>query len=114
MRKLHEPNTDATQSLVLWVSFLPTFQTLQWRQSRHKLQSTDNFIDAIKTVQMPDDHKLVFFEVKSLFTSIPLQLALDCAKTAINKSPYQPLLPTDDLMGLLHLCLNLNLLSVQR
>ena len=34
------------------------------------------FIDAIKTVQIPDDHKLVSFDVKSLFTSIPLQLAL--------------------------------------
>ena len=34
-----------------------------------------------------------------------LQLALDCTKTAINKSQYQPPLPTDDLMDLLHLCL---------
>ena len=73
--------------------------------SRHKLQSTDNFIDAIKTVQIPDDHKLVSFDVKSLFTSIPLQLALDCTKTAINKSHYQPPLPIDDPMDLLHLCL---------
>ena len=55
--------------------------------------------------QIPEDHKLVSFDVKSLFTSIPLQLALDCTKTAINKSPYQPLIPTDDLMDLLHLCL---------
>ena len=74
-------------------------------ESRHKLQSTDNFIDAIKTVQIPDDHELVPFDVKSLFTSIPLQLALDCTKTAINKSAYQPPLPIDDLMDLLHLCL---------
>ena len=56
-------------------------------------------------VQIPDDHKLVSFDVKSLFTSIPLQIALDCAKTANNKSPYQPPLPTDDLMDLLHFCL---------
>ena len=74
-------------------------------ESQHKLQSTDNFIDAMKTVQIPDDHKLVSFNVKSLFTSIPLQLALDCTKTAINKLPYQTPLPTDDLMDLLHLCL---------
>ena len=74
-------------------------------ESQHKLQSTDNFTDAIKTVQIPDDHKLVSFDVKSLFTSIPLQLALDCTKTAINKSPYQPPLPTDDLMDLLQFSL---------
>ena len=74
-------------------------------KSRHKLQCTDNFIDAIKTVQIPDDHKLVSLDVKSLFTSIPLQLAFDCTKTAINKSHYQPSLSTDDLVDLLHLCL---------
>ena len=76
-------------------------------ESRHKPQSTDNFIGAIKTVQIPDDHKLVSFDVKSLFTSVPLQLALDCTKTTINKSPYQSPLPTDDLMDLQHLCLTL-------
>ena len=29
-------------------------------ESRHKLQSTENFIDATKTIQIPDDHKLVY------------------------------------------------------
>ena len=74
-------------------------------ESRHKLQSTENFIDAIKTVQVPDGYKLVSFDVKSLFTSIPLQLALDCTETAINNSTIELLLPTDDLMELLNLCL---------
>ena len=105
--KLHKPNI----SMLPIVSFCesPTYQLSKHLtnilkpltdKSRHKLQSLDDFIDAIKTVQIPDDHKLV-----SLFTSIPLQLALDCTKTAINKSHFQPLLPTDDLMDLLHLCL---------
>ena len=66
-------------------------------ESSHKLQSTENFIDAIKTIQIPDDHKLVSFDVKSLFTSIPLQLALDCTKNAIKNSV--------DIMDLLNLCL---------
>ena len=70
-------------------------------ESRHKLQSTENFIDAIKTIQIPDDHKLVSFDVKSLFTSIPLQLALDCTENATVELP----LPTDDIMYLLNLCL---------
>ena len=73
--------------------------------SRHKLQSTENFINAIKTVQIPHDHKLVSFDVKSLFTSIPLQLALDCTVTAINNSTFKLPLPTNDIMDLLNLCL---------
>ena len=42
--------------------------------------------------------------MKSLFTSIPLQLALDCTETAINNSTIELPLPTDDLMDLLNLC----------
>ena len=74
-------------------------------ESRHKLQSTENFIDAIKMIQIPDDHKLVSFDVKSLFTSIPLQLALDCTENAIKNSTAELPLPTDDIMDLLNLCL---------
>ena len=74
-------------------------------ESRHKLQSTENFIDAIKTVQIPDDYKLVSFDVNSLFPCIPLQLALDCTATAIKNSTTKLPLPTDDLMDLLNLCL---------
>ena len=108
--KLHKPNIPMRPIVSFCGS--PTYQLSKHLtnilkpltdKSRHKLQSTDNFIDAIKTIQIPDDHKLVSFDVKSLFTSIPLQPALDCTKTAINKSHYQPPLPTDDLMDLLHL-----------
>ena len=79
--------------------------TVLTNKSRHKLQSTENFIDAIKTVQIPDDYKLVSFDVKPLFTSIPLQLALDWTATAIKNSTTKLPLPIDDLMDLLNLCL---------
>ena len=68
-------------------------------KSRHKLQSTENFIDVIKTAQIPDDHRLVSFDVKSLFTSIPLQLDLDCTERAIKTSTVKLPKPT------LNLCL---------
>ena len=46
------------------------------------------------------DHKLVSFDVKSLFTSIPLQLALDCTENAIKNSTVELSLLTDDIMDL--------------
>ena len=81
--KLHKPNI-LMQPIVSFCGS-PTYQLSKrltnilkplTDKSQHKLQSTDNFIDGITTVQIPDDHKLVSFDVKSLFTSIPLQLAL--------------------------------------
>ena len=75
-------------------------------ESRHKLQSTEDYIDAIKIpIQIPDDHKLVSFDVKSLFTSIPLQLALDyCWTTTTYRRHYGPTQPLFDF----------DVLSVQR
>ena len=117
--KLHKPNIPMQPKVSFCGS--PTYQLSKYLtnvlkpltdESRHKLQSTENFIDAIKTIQIPDDHKLVSFDVKSLFTSIPLQLALDCTENAIKngylKNPTVELpLPTDDIMDLLNLCLTL-------
>ena len=60
----------------------------------------ENFIDAIETIQIPHDHKLVSFDVKSLFSSIPLQLALDCTENAIENSTVELPLPIDDIMDL--------------
>ena len=43
--------------------------------------------------------------MKSLFTSIPLQLTLECSENAIKNSTVELPLPTDDIMDLLNLCL---------
>ena len=68
-------------------------------KSRRKLQSTEDFINATKTVQIPDGYKLMSFNVKSPFTIILLQPALQCTETAILP------LPTEEIMDLLNLCL---------
>ena len=110
--KLHKPNIPMRPIVSFCGS--PTYQLSKYLtnvlkplkdESRHKLQSTENFIDAIKTIQIPDDHKLVSFDLKSLFTSILLQLALDCTENAIKNSTAELPLPTDDIMDLLNLCL---------
>ena len=45
------------------------------------------------------------FDVKSLFTSISLQQALDFTENAIKNSTVELPLPTDDIMDLPNLCL---------
>ena len=87
--------------------YLTTILQLLTDKSRRKLtwQSTEDFINATKTVQIPDDYNLVSFDLKSLFTSIPLQLALQCTETAILQSTDPLPLPTEDIMDLLNLCL---------
>ena len=106
--KLHKPNIPMRPIVSFCGS--PTYPLSKYLtnvlkpltdQSRHKLQSTENFIDAIKTIQIPDDHKLASFDVKSLFTSISLQLALDCTENAIKNSTVELPLLTDDIMDLL-------------
>ena len=70
--KLHKPNIPMRPIVSFCGS--PTYQLSKYLttvlkpltdESRHKLQSTENFIDAIKTVQVPDNYKLVSFDVKS-------------------------------------------------
>ena len=61
-------------------------------KSSRKLQSTEDFINATKTVQISDDYKLVSFNKKSLFTSIL-------------HSTDPLLLPTEDIIDILNLCL---------
>ena len=76
------------------INFIDAIKTVQTRNG------DVNFIDAIKTIQIPDGQKLVSFDVKSLFTSISLQLALDCTENAIKNSNVELPLPIDDIMDL--------------
>jgi len=88
--KLHKPGTPMRP--IVSFCWSPTYINCPgtWRPltdiSRRKLQSTENFFDAIKTVHTWRLPKPVSFHVKSLFTSIPLQLALQCTETAVQQS----------------------------
>ena len=106
-----QPQGTLSQCSVTWFpmevrqlsKYLTTILQPLTDESRHKMQPSENFINAVKTVQIPHDHKLVSFDVKSLFNGIPLQLALDCTETATNNSTFT--LPANDIMDLLNLCL---------
>ena len=83
--KLHKPNIPMRPIVSFCGS--PTYELSKYlttilkpltNESRHKLQSTETFIGAIKPIQIADDYKLVSFDVKSLFTSIPLGSRLHC------------------------------------
>ena len=65
--KLHKPGIPMRPIVSFCGS--PTYQLSRYLttilqpltdKSRRKLQSTEKFIDAIRTVQIPDDYKLVF------------------------------------------------------
>ena len=112
--KLHKPQIPMRPIVSFCGS--PTYQLSKYltsilqpltNASRHKLQSTVDFINAIKTIRLPDNYKLVSFDVKSLFTSIPLQLALDCTEALLDSTDTDTTLPmpTCEIMVLLKLCL---------
>ena len=73
--KLHKPNIPMRPIVSFYGS--PTYELSKYlttilkpltNESRRKLQSTETFIDAIKIVQIPDDYKLVSFDVYSTST----------------------------------------------
>ena len=110
--KLHKPQIPMRPIVSFCGS--PTYELSKYltnilqpltNKSQHKLQSTETFINKLKTIQIPDNNKLVSFDVKSLFTSIPLELALVCTETVITNTTDVLQLPTDDIMELLELCL---------
>ena len=105
--KLHEPGIPVRPIVSFCGS--PTYQLSKYilqpqtDKSRHKVQITENFIDAIKAYRYltTTNCRLLTWDH---FTSIPLQLALQCTETAIQQSTVKLPLPTEGIMGLLNLC----------
>ena len=48
-----------------------------WANSEYTVTSTKDFIEKIKNVKVSDGHQLILFDVKSLFTNVPLQKTID-------------------------------------
>ena len=45
--------------------------------SEYTVTSTKDFIEKIKNLKVPDGHQLISFDVKSLFTNVPLEKTID-------------------------------------
>ena len=109
--KIHKENTPL-RPIVSFCSS-PTYELSKYlanilkpltEQSSRCLVNSADFITKIRNEQLSKDHKLVSFDVKSLFTSIPLELAIESIKESL--ANYSDELPIpEEVIDLLILCL---------
>ena len=109
--KIHKENTPL-RPIVSFCSS-PTYELSKYlanilkpltEQSSRRLVNSEDFVTKIRNVQLSEDHELVSFDVKSLFTSIPLELGGALKESLANYSDELPI-PKEEVIDLLILCL---------
>ena len=72
-----------------------------------KLKNTYQIKDTLKDWTIPPNHILVSFDVKALFTNIPIDFAIEAVKEAIEtgSTSLNTSLDQDDIMTLINICL---------
>ncbi len=110
--KIHKQNTPM-RPIVSFCSS-PTYELSKYlarilkpltERSEHRLVNSADFITKIRAETISDTHELVSFDVKSLFTSIPLQLAIECMKESLANYDDELPIPKEEIIDLLKLCL---------
>ena len=79
-----------------------------YRQIPSFVKDTADFIEKIKTMTIEDDEIMVSFDIKSLFTSVPIADATNVIKQLIQKDEdfsTRTNLKPESLLDLLQLCL---------
>ena len=74
----------------------------------HSIKNSQDFVNKIKDLEVPPGRKMVSFDVKALFTSIPVDLALQAIKSKLeNDDSWKTFteLHLDQVLTLLELCL---------
>ena len=72
---------------------------------KHRLVNTEDFITKIRAEIINNTHELVSFDVKSLFTNIPLQLAIEGMQKVLANYDDELPIPKEEIIDLLKLCL---------
>jgi hypothetical protein len=77
-------------------------------KSKHHIKNSRHFVDTIKSIKIPPGWKMVSYDVKSLFTCIPIDEALAAAKKLLEKDKTMHLrtpLNAERTLQLLDYCL---------
>ena len=74
-------------------------------QSEYTIKNTKQFIEQIRMKQVPDDYKIVSFDVKSLFTNVPLEKTIEITlKRIYERKEINTPLSKKEMKQLLTLC----------
>ncbi|BHF73144.1 hypothetical protein SprV_0401622000 [Sparganum proliferum] len=76
------------------------------KDSENSIEDSNEFLDKLNGVSVATDEIMVSFDVVSLFTSIPLDLARHCTEELLQT--YTTDVPADALLQLLDVCLEAN------
>ena len=75
----------------------------------HHLKNTKDFIDQIKDVRLLPDETIISYDIKALFTSVPIQPVIDIIKTKLENDKNlksRTSMSIDHITSLLEYCLN--------
>ncbi|BHF61832.1 hypothetical protein SprV_0100481100 [Sparganum proliferum] len=111
--KIHK--TDIPLRPIVALIGAPNYKISKWlfrqvhpltKNSEDSIQDSKEFLDKLNGVNITCDEIMVSFDVVSLFTSIPLDLAKSCTEELLQT--YTSEVPPEALLQLLDLCLETN------
>ena len=89
--------------------FLSNLLTPSTNKSNHKLKNSLDAKLKLKNQIIPNSHLMVSFDVKSLFTCIPQEYAIECVKNFLNNNQdiyERTRLNSQEILKLIEICLN--------